>query len=803
MSKKKSNMKKIAAAVVSTTLLFSLVNSAFASTPGVRIAPQLQQQAESVTTVSNEDQEEEITVKSITATNGSITVKLSDAPEEMPELEDFIFTKQINGKDATALKATGITWNKDTKTAYFTFKALNATKDAQKVVVNVDYNGSKKSAKLFTIAAKGAEVDKVQIINNAANATLLVGSEDDATLMLTAVAKDKDGNIVTGKKVAWSSSNAKVASVDKNGKVKAIASGKAVISATIDGKEATLKVTVTEPKVEKVEIENTADDAELVVGSNDDGSLVLKAVALDKNGKELKEKKIEWTSLAPMVATVDDKGKVTAIAVGKAKIKATVDGKSADFEVTVKANPSISLETNLLSESSANDGSISGTQTVTLTNGKFASDISAADVTVNNLPAGLGVGVTRNSDTQITIFFTGQAFSHTAADSKSNLSVTINKAKVSDAKENLVSGTFSITFADPVIVVPPPVTAPTQVVTGLTFPVDIDKDAGQIQGNLSWTPPSRTSNITHYSVYFLNNSNAKVGTKIVDIPVGTNSYAVPANTPIPSGATKFGVFAKNGAGENATGATVEFTDVSLPTALASTVTFTDEDIDVDQISGNVTWTAATDESNITHYAVYFLNADNSRGTQIGADVAKAGPLQVNIGADTAIPSGTTKIAVFSKNGAGLSTAGKEIMINDLVGLTDAQAVAGAKADLDDADLLNGNSALNNVTGNLTLPTTGINGTAISWVADHAAVGADGSVIRPANGSGDATVTLTATISKNGTQDTKTFTVIVKEEAMTDAQAVAGAKADLDDADLLNGNSALNNVTGNVTLPTTG
>ncbi|MGC5327615.1 immunoglobulin-like domain-containing protein, partial [Brevibacillus sp. SYSU BS000544] len=63
----------------------------------------------------------------------------------------------------------------------------------------------------------------------------------------------------------------------------------------------------------------------------------------------------------------------------------------------------------------------------------------------------------------------------------------------------------------------------------------------------------------------------------------------------------------------------------------------------------------------------------------------------------------------------------------------------------------------------TLPTTGINGTTVGWGSDNAAVGTDGTVTRPANGSGDATVTLTATISKNGTQETKTFTVTVKEQ----------------------------------------
>ena len=48
-------------------------------------------------------------------------------------------------------------------------------------------------------------------------------------------------------------------------------------------------------------------------------------------------------------------------------------------------------------------------------------------------------------------------------------------------------------------------------------------------------------------------------------------------------------------------------------------------------------------------------------------------------------------------------------------------------------------------GSLTLPTTGTNGSTISWVSSNPAVVAnDGVVNRPAHGAGDITVTLTAT-----------------------------------------------------------
>ncbi|MFE1242951.1 S-layer homology domain-containing protein [Fictibacillus sp. NPDC058756] len=66
-----------------------------------------------------------------------------------------------------------------------------------------------------------------------------------------------------------------------------------------------------------------------------------------------------------------------------------------------------------------------------------------------------------------------------------------------------------------------------------------------------------------------------------------------------------------------------------------------------------------------------------------------------------------------------------------------------------------------VTQNVTLATT-LNGASISWASDNAAITNAGVVTRPANGSGDATVTLTATIVKGASTATKTFTLTVLE-----------------------------------------
>lgn len=104
----------------------------------------------------------------------------------------------------------------------------------------------------------------------------------------------------------------------------------------------------------------------------------------------------------------------------------------------------------------------------------------------------------------------------------------------------------------------------------------------------------------------------------------------------------------------------------------------------------------------------------------------------------------------------------------------AADVATAKADLVAATILNANSALNNVIGNLTLGTTGSASTTIAWASSNTtAVATNGTVTRPDYVDGDATVTLTATITKGAAEDTKVFTVVVKSEtALVDVNSAA-------------------------------
>ncbi len=101
-----------------------------------------------------------------------------------------------------------------------------------------------------------------------------------------------------------------------------------------------------------------------------------------------------------------------------------------------------------------------------------------------------------------------------------------------------------------------------------------------------------------------------------------------------------------------------------------------------------------------------------------------------------------------------------------------------------------------VRDDLTLPTKGANDTTISWVSSAPdVVSTNGEVTRPRPGAGDASLTLTATVSRGAESATREFAVTVLEDE-TDAEKVKEAADALILADE-------REVRGNLTLPTTG
>lgn len=130
----------------------------------------------------------------------------------------------------------------------------------------------------------------------------------------------------TGKKPTFSSDNAKVASVNTYGKVKAKKAGTATITAKIKNGEASCKV-----KVQKTSIQLSAASITLENGET------AKLKASVSNGHSVKFK-----SAKSSIASVSEKGVIQAKKPGSTVITITADQTSASCKVTVK-KPSIRL----------------------------------------------------------------------------------------------------------------------------------------------------------------------------------------------------------------------------------------------------------------------------------------------------------------------------------------------------------------------------------------------------------------------------------------------------------------------------
>ncbi|OCT12892.1 hypothetical protein A8709_21415 [Paenibacillus pectinilyticus] len=205
------------------------------------------------------------------------------------------------------------------------------------------------------------------------------------------------------------------------------------------------------------------------------------------------------------------------------------------------------------------------------------------------------------------------------------------------------------------------------------------------------------------------------------------------------------------------------------------------------VENNVILTATvTVTADVTAPAAPSVHAVNIVDTFVTGSAEAGSTVKVKAGASllgTALAGvgGAYSVPIAAQAaGTQLTITATDIGLNEslptrvIVEQTDEQAVTAAMQAL--AIIYGGSDGAASVTQAVGLPAAGINGTTVVWVSNHAAINpTTGAVTRPAYGAGDASVTLTATISKGAVSESKAFTLIVAAEAANHNADLSGLR----------------------------
>ncbi|MEE1023325.1 MAG: Ig-like domain-containing protein, partial [Muribaculaceae bacterium] len=264
-------------------------------------------------------------------------------------------------------------------------------------VASVDNNGLVSAHKVgsATITAKCGDVTAtcaITVVTTPASGITL--DKTESTLKVTETVQLKatvSPETTTDKTVAWSSSDATVASVDNYGLVTAHKVGSATITAKCGGVTATCTLKIVPTMAERITLSQTT--AQLKVGEN----FTLTATVLPETTTN---KTVTWSSSDAAVAVVEANGKITALSLGNSIITARCGDVTANCSVAVVATPAESVTINHASVSLKSGDSVVLTATVLPEN--------ATDKTVVWISSNESVA-TVNADGKVTGIWEGEA----------------------------------------------------------------------------------------------------------------------------------------------------------------------------------------------------------------------------------------------------------------------------------------------------------------------------------------------------------------------------------------------------------
>jgi hypothetical protein len=173
----------------------------------------------------------------------------------------------------------------------------------------------------------GAKPERVQITPRVTEAQ--VGQQ----LTFSAVGYDAAGNPIDGKPSAWFATPFDLAYADEQGVVTFTQPGEVRVGALINGKTGILSLTIKPPAVGRIDLQAPASPVAVGTG------ILLTAVTRMSNGDPRSDVQVNWTSLNPTIATIDESGLVTGVAPGTATIQAAAENVKSTVKLEIIRNP--------------------------------------------------------------------------------------------------------------------------------------------------------------------------------------------------------------------------------------------------------------------------------------------------------------------------------------------------------------------------------------------------------------------------------------------------------------------------------
>ncbi len=159
--------------------------------------------------------------------------------------------------------------------------------------------------------------------------------------VIAASALSQAGIVLSGRSIQWTSSDTSVARIDNTGRVIALRGGNVDLTARVEARAGTSRLTVVElaPAVEVTAITVRPSFVVTYVSA----SSALRVTLRDAQGQLVTDRPIAWTTADPTIATVDGNGVVTGNGVGETMVYARVDTVSASVAVAFRTGWSYHL----------------------------------------------------------------------------------------------------------------------------------------------------------------------------------------------------------------------------------------------------------------------------------------------------------------------------------------------------------------------------------------------------------------------------------------------------------------------------